>query len=136
MKKVNIFKGQYIGAGRYLYLVAGRIPGDDDDSVALVAAEDLPTAEDVFRVHLIETSGLSEDELLRLEQKYGCETLVTISERVGEKDPGEAKTLDALRKCVASLDQLLPHLSKVPADIGLLNDALVTARPLLEGQGC
>lgn len=136
MKKVNVFKGQYIGAGRYLYLVAGRIPGDDDDSVALVAAEDLPTAEDVFRVHLMETSGLNEGELLRLEQKYGCETIVTISERVGEEAPGESKTLEALRKCVASLDQLLPYLAKVPADIGLLSDALATARPLLEDSTC
>ena len=33
---------------------------------------------------------------------------------------------------VASLDQLLPYLGKIPADVGLLNDALVAARPLLE----
>ena len=38
----------------------------------------------------------------------------------------------ALTKCVASLDQLLPYLAKVPADVGLLNDALMAARPLLE----
>lgn len=38
----------------------------------------------------------------------------------------------ALAKCVASLDQLLPYLAKVPADVGLLNDALMAARPLLE----
>ncbi len=43
---------------------------------------------------------------------------------------------DRLRKAlgarVASLDQLLPHLDKVPADVGLLNRALCAARPLLE----
>lgn len=39
---------------------------------------------------------------------------------------------EALTKCVASLDQLLPYLAKVPADVGLLNDALMAARPLLE----
>lgn len=38
----------------------------------------------------------------------------------------------ALQLTVASLDQLLPHLPKVPADIGLLNKALTLARPLLE----
>lgn len=38
----------------------------------------------------------------------------------------------ALAKCVASLDQLLPYLAEVPADVGLLNDALMAARPLLE----
>lgn len=39
--------------------------------------------------------------------------------------------VEPLRLCVASLDQLLPHLAKVPADIGLLNDALVSARAAL-----
>ena len=43
--------------------------------------------------------------------------------------------LAALIKCVASLDQLLPYLAKVPADVGLLNDALMAARPLLESEG-
>ena len=38
----------------------------------------------------------------------------------------------ALTLCVASLDQLLPYLAKVPADVGLLNGALMAARPLLE----
>ena len=38
----------------------------------------------------------------------------------------------ALGLCVDSLDQLLPHLGKVPADIGLLNEALCKARPLLK----
>lgn len=38
----------------------------------------------------------------------------------------------ALTKAVAALDQLLPYLGKIPADVGLLNDALVAARPLLE----
>lgn len=38
---------------------------------------------------------------------------------------------EALRLCVASLDQLLPYLAKVPADVGLLNGALMAARPLL-----
>ena len=41
----------------------------------------------------------------------------------------------ALTLCVASLDQLLPYLAKVPADVGLLNDALMAARPLLESEG-
>ena len=43
--------------------------------------------------------------------------------------------VEALTKCVASLDQLLPYLAKVPADIGLLNDALISARAALSAQG-
>lgn len=41
----------------------------------------------------------------------------------------------ALRLCVASLDQLLPHLAKVPADIGLLNSALIAGRSALASVG-
>jgi len=39
---------------------------------------------------------------------------------------------EALRLCVESLDQLMPYLAKVPTDVGLLNDALMAARPLLK----
>lgn len=53
------------------------------------------------------------------------EALTDVAEENGQ-------LLAALAKCVASLDQLLPHLAKVPADIGLLNDALMAARPLLD----
>jgi len=47
----------------------------------------------------------------------------------------QAKLLEALRLCVASLDQLLPYLAKVPADIGLLNSALIAGRAALAAQG-
>lgn len=42
------------------------------------------------------------------------------------------KLVEALGLTVLALDQLLPYLSKVPADVGLINEALVAARPLLE----
>ena len=44
------------------------------------------------------------------------------------------KLVEALGLTVLALDQLLPYLSKVPADVGLINEALVAARPLLEKQ--
>lgn len=53
------------------------------------------------------------------------EVLTDVAEENGQ-------LLAALAKCVASLDQLLPYLAKVPADVGLLNDALMAARPLLD----
>jgi|GEM_PF-3229704 len=49
--------------------------------------------------------------------------------------PEQSGLLEALTKCVASLDQLLPYLAKVPADTGLLNDALISARAALSAQG-
>lgn len=47
----------------------------------------------------------------------------------------QADLVEALRLCVASLDQLLPYLAKVPADIGLLNSALIAGRAALAAQG-
>lgn len=41
---------------------------------------------------------------------------------------------EALRLCVESLDNLLPGVARIPADIGLLNEALMAARPLLEAE--
>lgn len=38
----------------------------------------------------------------------------------------------ALRLCVQSLDQILPHLKYAPVDVGLLNEALTRARPLIQ----
>jgi len=43
----------------------------------------------------------------------------------------DAGLVEALALCVKSLDQLLPYLGKVPADIGLINNALMAARPAL-----
>ena len=43
----------------------------------------------------------------------------------------QGQRVEALALCVKSLDQLLPYLGKVPADIGLINNALMAARPAL-----
>ena len=52
------------------------------------------------------------------------------------QEQGEVQRLrEALEKAIASLDQLLPYLGKVPADIGLLNDALISGRAALAAQG-
>ena len=39
---------------------------------------------------------------------------------------------EALALCVAAIDTLLPGARHIPADIGLINEALMKARPLLE----
>lgn len=44
---------------------------------------------------------------------------------------GATKEAHALALCVEALDQLVPFLGKVPADVGLINNALMAARPLL-----
>lgn len=38
----------------------------------------------------------------------------------------------ALAQCVAAIDQLLPGMRHIACDVGLINTALIAARPLLE----
>lgn len=38
----------------------------------------------------------------------------------------------ALALCVRAIDELLPGMRHIPCDVGLINTALTTARPLLE----
>ena len=39
----------------------------------------------------------------------------------------------ALALCIRAIDNLLPGATRIPADIGLINQALLKARPLVEG---
>ncbi|MDR8014073.1 hypothetical protein [Ectopseudomonas guguanensis] len=45
----------------------------------------------------------------------------------------ESELANALGLAIRSLDQLVPYLAKVPADVGLLNQALMAGRKALQG---
>lgn len=45
----------------------------------------------------------------------------------------ESELAQALDLAIRSLDQLVPYLAKVPADVGLLNQALMAGRKALQG---
>lgn len=46
---------------------------------------------------------------------------------------GEYSELQAaLALCVQAIDNLLPGAAKIPCDVGLINEALIKARPLAE----
>ena len=45
----------------------------------------------------------------------------------------ESELAQALALAIRSLDQLVPYLAKVPADVGLLNEALMAGRKALQG---
>jgi hypothetical protein len=45
----------------------------------------------------------------------------------------QAQLAQALDLAIRSLDQLVPYLAKVPADVGLLNEALMAGRKALQG---
>ncbi len=67
---------------RQLYVISGRIPGDDDDSVDLVVAEDESAAQDAFRISM--TSDLSDDSIARLQEDHGTTCFVIESRLVGD----------------------------------------------------
>ncbi len=71
---------------------------------------------------------LNAEIVLRLEASFGP------AAQCMQEASNDREVISALSKCVASLDQLLPYLGKVPADVGLLNDALVAARAVLAKQ--
>ncbi|OCX57178.1 hypothetical protein [Stutzerimonas stutzeri] len=81
--------------------------------------------QDYLDLHEMYTKVAAERDMLQAE-----------NDRLLEGKVQDAETIHVLEltlaKCVASLDQLLPYLAKVPVDVGLLNDALMAARPLLE----
>lgn len=86
-----------------------------------------------IEAYLLQDKEIPELKAVRLAANYdhSCvPTTADVSPLVKQQKLDDA--LEALTLCVASLDQLLPYLGKVPADVGLLNDALMAARPLLE----
>lgn len=40
-----------------------------------------------------------------------------------------------LGMCVKAIDELLPGMAKIPCDVGLINEALIKARPLTNREG-
>ena len=50
-----------------------------------------------------------------------------------ESSTRERELSHALDLAIRSLDQLVPYLGKVPADVGLLNEALMAGRKALQG---
>lgn len=61
-------------------------------------------------------------------------------DRIMDKDLGNEALLQstvhelqaALALCVQAIDELLPGMPKIPCDVGLINEALIKARPLVE----
>lgn len=62
---------------------------------------------------------------LAVNYDVACEDLARLA---GEYDAVRM----ALAQCVAAIDALLPGAQHIPVDVGLINEALLTARPLLE----
>ncbi|MDH1555926.1 hypothetical protein N5E86_15845 [Stutzerimonas stutzeri] len=84
MLKAVIHPQHVVGTGRFIHMVTGRIPGDEDDTFALVAAEDVGSAKEIFRAALLDEEDLNEWELGELKRCYGDTVYVTGCHLVGE----------------------------------------------------
>ena len=74
---IQIPSTQFIGEGQYPWLITGRIPGDEDDSVRLVLGDDLESAQKFFRSDLMAKAKLSEDEMEGISEQYGSDIIGT-----------------------------------------------------------
>ena len=75
---ISISKQHFIGNGPTPFLVSGRVPNDDDDSVRLIMATDNADAIDIFTQNLHEDSSLDEEDIERIKSNHGGESIFII----------------------------------------------------------
>ena len=79
---IQIPSTQFIGQGAQPWLVAGRVPGDDTDSVRLVLADSEQQAREVFRENILEQADLSEQEITETAESYGSDMIYSMTLRL------------------------------------------------------
>jgi hypothetical protein len=79
-----------------LYLVSGRVPGDDDDTAELIPAPDGAVAREVFRAQLC--TGLDDETRASIIEQHGTEVFVCLTELVGEYLTEDTVRLEAWAK--------------------------------------
>lgn len=72
----------FIGEGAHPWLIAGRTPGDDTDSVRLVLADSEQQAREVFRENILEQADLSEQEITETAESYGSDMIYSMTLRL------------------------------------------------------
>lgn len=78
--------------GNILYLVVGRIPGDDDDAASLIRASSSAAAEEIFRHSLVDDAGLPDEQIQHITEEHGDICYVTSLFEVGEVHDDEEST--------------------------------------------
>ncbi|WP_178125757.1 hypothetical protein [Pseudomonas sp. EMN2] len=69
----------FIGSGAKAWLIAGRIPGDDDDTPYLVLADDESLAQEVFEGQLYADGDVTKEEQAHLVERYNSSIIITTS---------------------------------------------------------
>lgn len=102
---------QVIGAGSLIYLVSGRIPGDDDDTAYMVLADDDDEAREIFSTRLQVDSCLSEEDVADLKAVHDSACFIITCDRVGQVAPDLAKRLREIAEGARSKADVLASRS-------------------------
>ncbi|SIQ98596.1 hypothetical protein [Aquipseudomonas alcaligenes] len=76
---IQIPTTQFIGQGKYPWLIQGRVPGDEKDSVRLVLADSEQLAREAFRDSILEQADLSEEEITSTAEAYGSDIIYSMT---------------------------------------------------------
>ncbi|MDT4864756.1 hypothetical protein FQZ97_995260 [compost metagenome] len=76
---IQIPTTQFIGQGMHPWLIQGRVPGDEKDSVRLVLADTEQLARAAFRDSILEQADLSEEEITSTAEAYGTDIIYSIT---------------------------------------------------------
>lgn len=79
-QQIAIEAKHFIGAGAKAWLIAGRIPGDDDDTAYLVLADDESLAQEVFEGQLYADGNVTEEDQAHLVERYSSSIIITTSQ--------------------------------------------------------
>lgn len=106
---------QVIGAGSLIYLVSGRIPGDDDDTAYMVLADDDDEAREIFTTRLQVDSCLSEEDIAALKEVHDSACFIITCDRVGQVAPDLATRLREIAEGARSKADVLASRSPTAA---------------------
>lgn len=78
-QQIQIPATQFIGQGQFPWLISGRVPGDDRDSVRLVLADAEQQAREAFRNNILAEADLSDEEITATTESYGSDIIYSMS---------------------------------------------------------
>lgn len=72
----------FIGQGKYPWLISGRVPGDETNTVRLVLADTDELARETFRTNLVDEADMNEEEIAETTESYGSDVIYTLQLRL------------------------------------------------------
>lgn len=91
--KLTVDPKHPIGRGKLLWLVTGRIPGDDDDTPHLILANTENKAQSVFRAYMLDLSNIDKVSTKQLTADHGTPCFIITCNQIGQVEPDLAPLL-------------------------------------------